>query len=462
MASSELKYDPEWYQALPPTLLAYPSTPTISNAHELRAYCNAILLSQSRNVPPPRPPHPSSPLSHVIKTTYPVHTTSSSSTPREPNPPPLKLHRFCTHSQLTNTTPESLSHPQSPPQSLPLQPAILYLASTFFLSDASASLFDKIAVTLCHLTGIQIWLPSLRSAPEHPFPLPLDDAWNALTFIHSYHRGLGIDNSRICVVGDGSGGCVAAGLCLAARDRGLSPLVKKMVLLGPMLDDRTGEDVGQGRMPPSHTAYFAQTQHQSQSLPATSSFSFNTAPKSGNSPPSSSPTPLLKFLPWTPTHNAVAWSAYLGPPRSPSAISISPTHNPSSHTYKNHPLHTPPVPSLLKSRQKEAQGISYYASPARCTDLSGMPSTYVDVGGLDLFKRECVEFVEGLCRRDVEVEFHLYNGVPGRFDVAVPLPVTWTVGGNRELGSAIGGAQDTGVDVVRRAWEARVRAIRGI
>ena len=87
---------------------------------------------------------------------------------------------------------------------------------------------------------------------------------------------------------------------------------------------------------------------------------------------------LHEFLGWTTQQNELGWRAYLGG----------------------------------RSREeREKEGVSIYAAPGRAEDLSGMPRTYVDVGGLDLFRAETTELVGKLVRANVDVEFHLYPGV---------------------------------------------------
>lgn len=77
-----------------------------------------------------------------------------------------------------------------------------------------------------------------RLAPEHPFPAAHDDALRALEWLIDSAEDLGVDAERIVVAGasaSASGG-IAAGLALAARDRGLS--LAGQLLFYPMLDDR--------------------------------------------------------------------------------------------------------------------------------------------------------------------------------------------------------------------------------
>lgn len=76
-----------------------------------------------------------------------------------------------------------------------------------------------------------------RRAPEHPHPAPVDDSHAALCWIADHAPELGLDAARIIVTGDSAGAGIAAGVALAARDRG-RPAIRGVALTGPMLDDR--------------------------------------------------------------------------------------------------------------------------------------------------------------------------------------------------------------------------------
>lgn len=71
-------------------------------------------------------------------------------------------------------------------------------------------------------------------APEHKFPTALEECYDVLQWLHLNAQELDIDPERIAVGGQSAGGNLAAGLCLLARDRGLS--IAYQVLNYPPLD----------------------------------------------------------------------------------------------------------------------------------------------------------------------------------------------------------------------------------
>ncbi|KAI1842372.1 hypothetical protein JX265_001780 [Neoarthrinium moseri] len=76
-----------------------------------------------------------------------------------------------------------------------------------------------------------------------------------------------------------------------------------------------------------------------------------------------------------------------------------------------------------KAGKADAQ-VSPYAAPSRATDLSDLPATYIDVGNLDLFRDECAMFAARLAAADVDVEFHMFSGVPHGFESAANIGIT--------------------------------------
>ncbi|HEY7854742.1 MAG TPA: alpha/beta hydrolase [Aquiluna sp.] len=61
-----------------------------------------------------------------------------------------------------------------------------------------------------------------------------------------------------------------------------------------------------------------------------------------------------------------------------------------------------------------------YAAPARAKDLSGLPPAYIDVGELDMFRDEDIEFAKRLAEANVQVEFHLWPGAYHASEVFAP------------------------------------------
>ena len=59
-------------------------------------------------------------------------------------------------------------------------------------------------------------------------------------------------------------------------------------------------------------------------------------------------------------------------------------------------------------------------APARADDLTGLPSTYIDVGELDIFRAEDVDYAARLSAAGVSVELHVHPGVPHAFELAAP------------------------------------------
>jgi len=64
--------------------------------------------------------------------------------------------------------------------------------------------------------------------------------------------------------------------------------------------------------------------------------------------------------------------------------------------------------------------VSPYAAPARASDLSGLPETYVDVGDLDILRDESIEYARRLIAAGIPTELHVIPGLPHGFDMLAP------------------------------------------
>lgn len=78
-----------------------------------------------------------------------------------------------------------------------------------------------------------------RLAPETTWRGSTGDNYAGLAWLNENADALGVDRSRIIIMGESAGAGHAALLALAARDRG-EVKVLAQVLIAPMLDDRTG------------------------------------------------------------------------------------------------------------------------------------------------------------------------------------------------------------------------------
>jgi acetyl esterase len=72
-------------------------------------------------------------------------------------------------------------------------------------------------------------------APEHPFPVPLEDAYLATEWVTDNASAIDVDPDRVAVAGDSAGGNLTAAVALLARDRG-GPALVHQALAYPVLD----------------------------------------------------------------------------------------------------------------------------------------------------------------------------------------------------------------------------------
>ena len=87
-----------------------------------------------------------------------------------------------------------------------------------------------------------------------------------------------------------------------------------------------------------------------------------------------------------------------------------------------------------------ADDVAIYAAPARATDVSGLPPTYINVGDLDLFVDEDIAYAQALMRAGVPVELHVYPGAfhgSNNFVSRAGLSQRWTVDERAALARAL-------------------------
>jgi acetyl esterase/lipase len=114
-------------------------------------------------------------------------------------------------------------------------PAMLWIHGGGTAMGAAAQ-EDGFCRKLMNFTDVSIAAVDHRLAPEHPYPIPLEDCYAALLWLT---RQPWVDPTRVAIGGASAGGGFAAALALLARDRAeVTPALQMLVY--PMLDDRTG------------------------------------------------------------------------------------------------------------------------------------------------------------------------------------------------------------------------------
>ncbi|PRA26208.1 alpha/beta hydrolase [Pseudomonas poae] len=95
---------------------------------------------------------------------------------------------------------------------------------------------DWFAFALAKRLPIALVAVDYRLAPEYPYPAPLEDALDVWHHLRDGHWP-DLSRERLAVAGDSAGGTLAAGLCVALRERGL-PQPCLQALVYPVLSAR--------------------------------------------------------------------------------------------------------------------------------------------------------------------------------------------------------------------------------
>ncbi|GIZ40860.1 hypothetical protein CKM354_000418200 [Cercospora kikuchii] len=221
--------------------------------------------------------------------------------------------------------------------------AVLYSHGGGYIA-LSLDIYGRTIKNYVSQTGVPILSVEYRLAPEVHAPVPVQDVYSGLQYLHSNATSLGIDPARIAIMGDSAGGGLSAALAHYNKLQANPLPIKKQILIYPMLDD-TNTD-------PSSPTY----------------------------------TAIAPFLTWTMDDNITGWEALLG-----ENITTS-----------------------------DSVPVTY--APARSTveEAQGLPSAYIDVGELDLFREEDLQYASLLGKASVSCEFHLVPSVPHAFDSFAP------------------------------------------
>ena len=158
-----------------------------------------------------------------------------------------------TSGSTTGTTAEGLDLNVYKPNEKASNGVILYLHGggwTLFSAKCFHATISYIA-EYCKITVVSV---DYRKSPEAPFPAGLIDCYNGLLWVQRNSKLLGVDNTKVFVMGDSAGGNLSAAVSLLHRDmKGQSldntgdslPPLAGQVLVYPTLQ---GYDFQQGSM----------------------------------------------------------------------------------------------------------------------------------------------------------------------------------------------------------------------
>jgi acetyl esterase len=111
-------------------------------------------------------------------------------------------------------------------------PLVCYFHGGGFVSG-SIDAWDGVVRRIAKESGAVVVSVDYRLAPEHRFPIPLDDCHAAVAWAVAHAEALGADGTRVAVAGDSAGGNLAAAVALRARVEG--PPLRAQVLVYPVV-----------------------------------------------------------------------------------------------------------------------------------------------------------------------------------------------------------------------------------
>lgn len=76
--------------------------------------------------------------------------------------------------------------------------------------------------------------------------------------------------------------------------------------------------------------------------------------------------------------------------------------------------------TCLLGERRGGPDVSYYAAPARATDLAGLPRTYIDCASGETFRDEILDYAQRLSAAGVVVDLHMWGGGFHAFDQVAP------------------------------------------
>lgn len=114
------------------------------------------------------------------------------------------------------------------------QSVVLYLhGGGWVIGDIDA--YDSLARNLARDSGATVVLAEYRKAPEHPFPVPVEDSWAAFGWVVENLEAISTPGASLYVAGDSAGGNLATVVARRSRDTNIGNLTGQ-ILIYPVVD----------------------------------------------------------------------------------------------------------------------------------------------------------------------------------------------------------------------------------
>ncbi|MHA2788209.1 alpha/beta hydrolase [Corynebacterium sp. S7] len=142
--------------------------------------------------------------------------------------PGPELHSVADH-QVTSEDGGEFTVRVFQPSEAPSAVVVYYHGGGWVLENLQG--YDTLGRQLAEKTGATVVVVEYRKVPEHPFPIPVQDAWAALKWAQENLAG----DFPIIVAGDSAGANLATVVAAQARDAG-APALRGQVLVCPPTD----------------------------------------------------------------------------------------------------------------------------------------------------------------------------------------------------------------------------------
>lgn len=236
-------------------------------------------------------------------------------------------------------------------------PAVIYAHGGGMISLDAATVHNQTA-SMAADSGVPFFSVDYRLAPESPHPAPTQDVFHALMWLHREASAATTTTTNLNI--DPARIAVAGESAGGGIAAGVALLARDRKIDPPLA---------------KQILWYPMLDHRTAATTSAADASASVVDPA-----------LLPHLTWSPLDNITGWSALLG--RDVATESV-----------------------------EDIVGLQY-ASPARAATLDGLPATYLDVGDLDLFHNEIVDYARRLRAENSTkpLELHVFPGIPHGFN----------------------------------------------